>query len=395
MIFMVVGVLVLVLCCGGVVAAFDFHADSAHGNESYGVNRSGTEYNIGDCAHCHDTVDSDICQNPLMLFADVFVSKSNQFCQKCHCADATYQTVTNYPYCVSFGGRTPFYGTIKTQFMNDNSQPDVCGSRHNTARIRNIIKDNGYGWGFGPDPSPCSACHNAHLAQRVGNAAYRPPYDPDKSFITRPSERYTNPANLWGDDPSERMSAYAAQFTDGEYQAPYYGSPGDPVSGPFEPANDGTADGSNLPDYVTFCLDCHQYSQYDPDRETSVMAIDYSAERHGGTPSNDCSPVPMVSEGTLRPPYSDFPNSNYVLSCLDCHEPHGTHKRLHLIRRMINGEEVLADTGSCDMQEDWTQICERCHDLTGHAFVSCGSCHHGFHGGTCPPSTSCADMPCF
>jgi len=400
-VLIVLGALFYLLSSANVATAGTY-ADSAHGDPTFGVNRStaacenwpGEVCSIGDCTHCHDTFDPSICGvNELMLFADVFVSKSNQFCQKCHCTDATYQAVTNYPYCVTFGGRTAFYGTIKKQFTDDNSQPDVCGSRHNTAKIRNIIKDNGYDWGFGADPSPCSACHNPHLAQRIGSSQYHPPYDPDKSLITRPSERYNNPVNLWGDDPSERMNQYASQFTDGQYQAPYYGSPGDPISGPFEPANDDTADGSNLPDYVTFCLDCHQYPQYDPDRDADVKAINYSAERHGGYPSNDCS-SPMVPEGTLKPPYSDFPNSNYVLSCLDCHEPHGTHKRLHLIRRMINGEEVPADAVSCDENEDWTQICERCHDLTGHSTGSCVGCHH-YHGGICPPGGTCTDKPCF
>ncbi|MBW2170383.1 MAG: hypothetical protein JRF69_00145, partial [Deltaproteobacteria bacterium] len=58
------GVLVWVLMASDSIAWFPAtYVDSAHGNTSQGVNRSNVvtdpdhpdAYNIGECAHCHDT----------------------------------------------------------------------------------------------------------------------------------------------------------------------------------------------------------------------------------------------------------------------------------------------------------------------------------------------------
>jgi hypothetical protein len=367
--FAVVGVLLCILGFGSVTVAATY-SDSAHGNDSYGVSRSGTECPTdpcpqGDCTHCHDTFDDAVCGNPLMLFAGIFVTIGNQFCTQCHSAVVDYQPITtNYPYSYTFGGYPdPYYGHIKKQITDDHSTPDYCGSRHNMKRIRNYVKDDENGWGFGADPSPCVACHNPHMAQRN----YPPAITEGKlnTAVRRPSHyNSTAPADsLWGDDADERMSYYAASV-EGEYQAPYYG---DTSGTQFEPSgNDSPSDGSDLPDYVTFCLDCHQYEQFDPDNnDRTIKAIDYANERHGAYPSNTCSPTAGVQEGTVRAPYVDSENSNYVLSCLDCHEPHGAKKRQHLIRRMINGQEVELDSkdsfGNC--YDSIAVICEKCHEF--------------------------------
>ena len=140
----------LVWVLGSALVATADYGDSAHGNTSDGVNRAGTGYPTGYCAHCHDALNDSICgANPLMLFTDVFVTIGNQFCVQCHSAVVEYQPVTNYPYCVNFGGYTPaYYGHIKKQIINDHSTPEYCGSRHNMKRIRNYIKNDTNGWGF-------------------------------------------------------------------------------------------------------------------------------------------------------------------------------------------------------------------------------------------------------
>jgi hypothetical protein len=177
---------------------------------------------------------------------------------------------------------------------------------------------------------------------------------------------------LWGDETAERM-LYYAQTNGGIYQAPYYGSN---PSSTYEPAGDFTSDGSNLPDYVSFCMDCHQYQQNDPERGAIVKSINWgtNGDRHGGYRANDCT-AGGFGEGSLRAPYNDFAFSNYILSCTDCHEPHAGRKRLHLIRRYINGEALDGDTGSCDESVDMRAVCERCHVL--------------------PPISHTGDQPCF
>ncbi|MDY6950142.1 MAG: cytochrome c3 family protein [Thermodesulfobacteriota bacterium] len=369
------------------------YADSAHGDATNGVNRPSKPDATGGCVHCHETSDSAPCRdNAHMLFYGTQL-ECDHVCFECH-ADtyANEQQVTNYPYSIFFGGfSTLHFPSIKHQFCATQARHAGGGSNHNLVEIWSTIKDNGNGWGFGANPNPCGACHNPHLSQKSGNTPFSPPYDPSKSPLTRPAERHsTNPVNLWGDDATERMDYYAEDVAGGYYQAPYYGSFD---SGLYEPAGDGTSDGSNLPDYVTFCMDCHQDAQYDPESGEAVKAIRWgppwstveTSDIHGAAPANTrdgWSIGCMASEGPLRAPYDTYePNeSNYVLSCLDCHEPHGTYQRPHLIRVEINGEFV-ADSSE-------VEICERCHDLQ-HPYGSCNGCHGksggpaaGFHGST-------------
>jgi len=378
------------------VATADMYTDSAHGNidPGYGVNRSGTDYDIGDCAHCHETFEDSICGvNQLMLFYDPYINKCDLFCYRCH-SDLFYaeQPVTNYPYCVTFGGGTAFYPNIRKQFCSSYSLYVNCGSKHNLWQIREVIK-NDPDWGFSADPSPCVACHPPHAAQR------NHPVEIDgegklNTAIRRPEHyKNTNPQYLlWGDDANERMSSYASSVG-GTYQAPYYGSN---PSSTYEPANNSTSDGSNLPDYVTFCMDCHVNQQDDPERGENVKAINWSNSIHGASPANNGDTCSYEGgEGSLKPPYTDDPN-NYVLSCLDCHEPHGTDRRLHLIRRFINGQDTGADTGICDNEDDYVAICQTCHEVPHPNLGGCvATMCHGHESTVCAGSGSCQDKPCF
>jgi len=384
-------------------ALAEAYADSAHGSASYGVDRPGKLDATGDCAHCHETSDSALCgANAYMLFYGTQL-ECDHVCFECH-ADtyAGEQQVTNYPYSILFGGfPTLHFPSIKHQFCASQARHASGGSNHNLVEIWNTIKYNGNGWGFGDNPNPCGACHSPHLSQKSGNTPFSPPYDPSKSPLTRPEERHsTNPLNLWGDDATERMKYYAENVAGGYYQAPYYGSFD---SGQYEPAGDGTSDGSNLPDYVTFCMDCHQYAQYDPESGEDVKAIKWgppwstaeTSDIHGAAPANTRDGFSigcMASEGPLRAPYDTYePNeSNYVLSCLDCHEPHGSYQRPHLIRVEINGE-LVADGSE-------VEICERCHAMN-HPYGACNGCHGhmadptgGFHGSTfeCSSDPGCS-----
>lgn len=387
------------------IASSGPYLNSAHGNISYGVNRprtAGFGYSVGNCAHCHEQHASiggqTITPQGYELFYDYWIANCNLFCYRCHSDIAEVeQQVTNYLYSCNYGGEIcSSYDTVRVHFCNNNSDYVNFGSKHDLAQIRTIIKNSGYGWGFIADPDPCSACHNPHLSQRKGNNRYHPPYDSSKSAIVRPSEHKTNPLNLWGDETTERM-LYYAQTHGGIYQSPYYASNPSSV---FEPAGDFNSDGSNLPDYVSFCMDCHQYQQFDPERSAIVKAIDWGAagDRHGGYPSNDCSAFGLgIEQGSVKAPYSDYSNSNYILSCTDCHEPHAGRKRIHLIRRFINGETVAAGTSSYDNVQDDIAICTRCHNVNADhlANATCinSSCHgHGVKWGGEGP---CLNKPNF
>ncbi|RLC67870.1 MAG: hypothetical protein DRH97_04265, partial [Chloroflexi bacterium] len=251
----VVGVLVWVFMASDAIAWYPAtYAESAHGDPTSGVNRSGTECPTGtpcptgDCAHCHALFDDATCgQYNFMLFYDDVISVADMLCFTCHSGNATWQPTTNNPYVVNFGGYpTPYYTDIYTQFNDAGSMPAACGSRHNLVQIYLALKSSvGQAWGFNTDPNPCVACHPPHAAQRNHPVADVSGGGKLNTAIRRPSHYKSTEltASLWGDDSNERMSSYASQFTDGVYQAPYYGNgPWDPEDGPFEPAGDGTSD---------------------------------------------------------------------------------------------------------------------------------------------------------
>ena len=216
-------------------------------------------------------------------FWDDSQSCGNQsFCYNCHSQiNPAPSLVYNYSYAYLFGGAsTRYWWDIKKAFC----AAGTCTSRHNLSSIENFIDNNAFGWGFPDEVNPCCACHNVHLSQRIGSPQTGN-YDPSKSPIQRPSDHYNDPFELWGDDADERMSKY-------NYQAPFYGSPGNPISGPFEPANNQTSDGSNMPDYVTFCLDCHSQPIYSDTLNKIIPTIDWSSagDKHGG---RKCDPDPI------------------------------------------------------------------------------------------------------
>jgi len=394
----VVAALGWLLATEDVSVAFDFGTDTAHGNVGYGVSRLGVEEARGDCAHCHDAADpANRSAYAFMPFYDDAISACDLFCFTCHSGFETWQPVENHLYSVTFGGYpSPGpYESIYEQCCDGNSLPGACGSRHNMAQMYNGLKSPlGQSWGYNDDPDPCVACHAPHLGQRN----FPPTTSGDLNTCIRLPSKYksTAPADvLWGDDDGERMDDYAASYG-GVYQPPYYG---DTTSGNFEPT--GTAvdyGGDRTPDYVTLCMECHQYTLYDPDRGgAAVKAIDWDFDRHGTALANTCDGTSMF-EGTVRPPYVDTANSNYILSCLDCHESHGSYKRPHLLRQMINGEVVGPDTSPCDEESDYWAICARCHDCY-HAEeqVVCFVCHSGtggFHGSVMTV-TGCDDEPGF
>lgn len=403
-ILIVAVVSVCLLNSGNVATAFDFNIDTAHGDRSYGVNRSGTGYQTGDCVHCHDTFDQSICgENELMLFAPMNpTSQTDNFCFQCHQGNGSLQDggIENYDYSQTFGG-------IPLAFACHSSHPTIWGpkgileafnyrSYHNLNDVLNFAKDK-WPTTFTADSNACSACHNVHLAKR--NKEH--PADPTHTAISRPSDH----GNLWGDDADERMSEYYP----GHYQAPYYHR-----SSTYDPGGTSIYDGSSVPDYVSFCTDCHNSTNviYSSTLERNLRTIDW--ETLGGESGGDKHGKNVATVGLdIVSPYTASGPLNrdmdFVLSCIDCHEPHGS-PSVMLIRREINGDELCRKIEPFDTAY-WGGLCYSCHggrylyhhrdpnpDLTSpdppyddHAIpgcgchvpgtftIPCGNCH--FHGG--------------
>ncbi len=292
----------------------------------------------------------------------------------------------------------------------------------------------------------CTTCHNVHIV--TGRFQ-----DADQGNIS-PVTRVSSPSNpsgnlgVWGDESGEKMNDYASSGsgTGGWFyniargyplgstsmtsdQSAVYRAPrsGSGYSSEFT--------GSLLPDYSTFCQDCHAQ---DMGGDTQG-AIDWTAEKHGLSPSNmpaqgddyylhdnntpgipgddywtwaegglwgDAeNPDPLfkmnyVSSGRgaghfMRWPYDTADKSagvNFVMACTDCHEAHGADRGGFVRERFNVNADGDCGTGTnipdvsrtygenCTDASDWTGNCNACHNSSGfnHEGQSCGtaaSCH--------------------
>ena len=335
---------------------------SAHGDASNGVYRSDLAvmgYSKGNCSHCHEqhasingTEQTPVNGNgsPFNLFSGTFntsamtkpYAQSDVFCFYCHSTVSSLQSgasMVNYDYANTFAG----FSGGPVSIMDAFNQPGETGaSYHNLYDIWYFCKSE-FSY-FTDNSDPCTGCHNPHLARRNKENKR----DSSYATISRPTEH----DDQWGDDADEQMSDYSAI-----YQAPlYYGS-----TSTYEP--DGVSasydDGSLTPDYNTFCLDCHDQEIYSTTLGRNIVALDWTtsggdiisaSDKHG---SNNAT-VDVVS----RSPYGVLPG--YVLSCLDCHEPHGS-PNAYLIRRSINGESLGTTIDSGKDGSARGNQCRQCH----------------------------------
>jgi hypothetical protein len=399
-ILIVVGVFACVLSWAYVASAGTY-AESAHGNNDpapgYGVNRSDVvsdpdhpdAYDVGSCAHCHDTFNSSICENPLMIF------QTEYFCVQCHqYPPSSYQADMPYQGCYTykFGGDTTITcpSSIKSAFLFidqvSTGQPvSNCGSNkgsaHYLADIRVFLQNR---WGFGDtsdDINLCEGCHNPHKAQRhdfpVGSQGTSP--------ISLPST-HDGDWDVYGADPTERMDSCASPKT---YLAPYYYNKWG--QGQYEPDGGSQQYGANVPDYVTFCTDCHNDSNdiYSTQLGRYLHKFDWDTEKHGRAEASD-----DTSYTDFWSPYYDNQSGNYVLSCTDCHEPHGAPNPF-LIRQRVNDGTASVPGG----KGEWTDFCKNCHMHRGHDNPGgphykilqqgyCAVCHN-MHQGIYEPCTNC------
>ncbi len=351
-ILIVVGLLVWVFTPSDVIAYYEAtYTDSAHGNPTSGVNRSEAGHDIGDCANCHDTFSESTCgENQLMLFeVDNPDSQTDNFCFQCHASDGAAQQVTNYTYSKNFGGGSETFTTIYDAF---NPTIGVTPSSHNLKDMQDWATGK---LGFTSDNNPCTLCHHPHTAQDnypvtlTGRGGV-------KTAIRDGGLGYRDrPTNLWGDE-DYASSGWLERTRDvtNRYQAPYY------VGGSnYEPANDTTADGSNLPNFTKLCYDCHNTSNvYSTERGYNLEKINWATGYKGDQHGTLHSTYPYGRRGYTIAPYGNdsYP---YILCCTDCHEPHGSPNEF-LLRTCVNGKDNI----TVGWNGDWWEFCTACHVLT-------------------------------
>jgi hypothetical protein len=323
------------------------------------------------------------------LFYTNHTSQTDNFCFKCHENTITVAAtaIVNRSYSFRAGGWTD--DTLNDILEAFSNPPSI--SSHNLGDIRTFITGK---WGYTADSNPCCACHNPHAVQgdpaNLGSAAKS---TSTRGYpVSRPSQHATlSTWGLWGDVAGEKMSDYSAS-----YKAPYrFGS-----TTTYEPDGSATTNGSNLTDINTFCIDCHNATNtiYSTNLGRNLKTIDWDNEKHGKGNAEGAI--------TVDAPYST--TMGYVLSCTDCHEPHGS-PNAFLIRKEVNGA-ALGGTISSFSTTNWKYLCARCHQEdtvpcrttpvfeyihhnagTDRAYtqVSCGGCHGS--GGGCPPTMTCSD----
>jgi hypothetical protein len=302
-------------------------------------------------------------------------SQTDNFCFQCHKGTGSVQVggITNYTYSKNFGGGTATFTNIYDAF----NSTGTYASSHNLA---DVLTRATQAWSttFTSTTNACIACHNPHTAQKNYPVTVNT-MGGVNTAIRRPGDYKIDDYNLWGDEPNatsgfnEMMSDWTAN-----YQAPYC------VGGTYEPACNSTSDGSNLPNFVVSCrTGCHRNNTtYSTERGRNLYAINWT---------NDINEPGIRSvhgkfqhtgnnNGTVIAPYTE--GVNYVLSCTDCHEPHGSQNKW-LIRSTVNGKAI---NPGIDMNENrfWT-LCTACHVMTTaisyHVhdnYLSCNMCHrHG------------------
>lgn len=360
------------------------YLNSAHGNSTYGVMRSSTSagYARGNCAHCHEQHASMGGSEPApaggvpsgnLLFYDNYVIGATQtdgFCFQCHTDVGSIQTgggIVNRSYSYRAGSWTADpLSNIKDAFSFTTSTTYPSSSSHNLLDIRNFI--NSQTWKFTSGSNPCAACHNPHAAQgdpANAGAGISPKTGTGGWMLSLPSQHGSSPVNLWGDVASEKLSNYS-----GSYQAPYrFGGAG---SG-YEPDGSATTNGSNLTDFNTFCLDCHNSSNtvYSTLLGRDLHAIDW------GAGAGDLHGQPTGNSAQVVLPYTS--SNSYVLACTDCHEPHGS-PNIFLTRREVNnGIVTVTGEAQATSATQWASLCERCHGDSAAIGVS----HHNLPGTLC------------
>ena len=342
---------------------------SAHGDATYGVEREslfGT-YVQGNCAHCHEQHASIGGEEPApvsgapaisALFHNTFNTSSSApyvvsdlFCFYCH-SDITGESIQynagnnmkNYDYSYTFGGcSTTFGGRLVDDILETFNWPSYSstGSNHNLRGLQVYADANFSSW-FGTNSDPCTTCHNPHIARRNKENLHDSTY----STISLPSDHNEH----WGDESDEQMSDYSST-----YHAPYYWN----STTLYEPDGTTHSGGDLIPDYNTFCLDCHGTSAgtvYSRNHSRNLSDIDWGGSGGDNASAGDKHGT-NVATGDIdtKPPYNN--TFDIVTACTDCHEPHGSPYD-YLMRRSING--YLVGAIGVSMGDRGNQ-CLQCH----------------------------------
>jgi cytochrome c553 len=338
----------------------DPYLDSAHGSSQKGVSRPEKVkdgFARANCSHCHDfhggssdagARSSETEAFPYNLYARGFdptartgqYSESTNFCFSCHNDKGSIQQLENQDISRGMGCST-LPGT--TDILASFNLP----SRHNLYDIWKFLDEDqkGFQW-FTQDANPCSGCHNPHLARNKKDN----PRDVMFSTLSKPS---THSELL-----QRSMEGYQTR-----YEPPFCSG-----SKNREPSGSLTAEQARagMIDYSSFCTDCHneQKTIFSSTLQRNLVQIDWGVK---GDVHGDKDVGKSLA---VKPPYRENSLQNYLLSCLDCHEAHGS-ANTALLRNWVNGGKLPGTittsiatslgTGENNRNTEMGFLCMRCH----------------------------------
>ncbi|MBI5577493.1 MAG: hypothetical protein HY896_14170, partial [Deltaproteobacteria bacterium] len=384
------------------------------------------------CSSCHDLTTSHFNTSGKRLRSGFANDNTNSNCRQCHdpgtaavTAPHMYSTYAAYQSsahntlkcteCHDVHGKAGAYAAMtkgnKQAMCYQCHKDPASGGIQNLAISGSVYSNNiqgafgmsskhplgtSFSIGGGTYSLECTSCHNVHIVTGKYLQAGQ-----GKSPVTR----FTNNLAVWGASPGQKMNDYAGT---GKYQTPY--------------VTVNTLGGAELPDYVGFCMDCHQYAV------NAIVAKDWTNDPHGlktagltgmitgggitgaqyagpkdcpnwegcgraidwGTSDscdeaaaasagvNQCWPVKPLGSGTsawVKGAYDqELRNAgvNYVLSCTDCHEAHGSNKYKLLRYSLSNSLDDNTVGNDVELVNDRRTM----GFGTGNSVGVCYACHY-------------------
>jgi hypothetical protein len=285
-------------------------------------------------------------------------------------AEAPPLSPTNFCY-VCHDSDGPSSKNIEAQFNTATDYQGTVGSLKFNQRHDITAADQSYSGGV----VSCKDCHSVHI-----DNAGAPVADPDNGSALA---TYSPTGSYVEDDP-----------VDGDDSFDYNGG-GD--SDPINP--EGSAGGFSEPDYIEFCLTCHDGTAPAGVTLTPMLNIALSwgagGNQHGG---GDGSTGSKTSKGGLKAPYvnasddaaNNDPANNYAaMNCNTCHGAHGS-PNIYNLRESItvagvvmtvggkdpgtldephydgNSTYTLPEIGGTQTDHYWGAWCTFCHKMDGH-----------------------------
>lgn len=335
------------------------------------------------CSGCHDLTSQHYNNSAKRLKSGFANDNNNTNCRQCHdpgtvavAAPHMYSTYTAYQAsahntlkctdCHDVHGKAGAYAA-----MTKASKQALCLQSGCHTGMSGHALDVAFARGGSSYSLQCVSCHNVHIVTGRISAS-----DNTKT----PLSRIDNNLVLWGGAAGQKMNDFAGS---GTYRTPT----GD------------TLTGAQLPDYPSFCLQCHS-GDMSPSSHGSISWG--GGEPHGlnsanmpngnpcpnwygcgmayGWDGDDCTGgdnvcFPVIPRGAgehiwSRAPYTQterMAGANFVLSCSDCHVTHESGI----------GSKLRSTVNNSPGSTIWNTECNACHWYYAdwHAGFSCPGCH--------------------